>query len=178
MDHGQLPMVADKFQWGFSEALLNACGKDVQFCRRTRSITPLRLGLARTATWARQRVETLADVCRGFKALFGTSSTDKAFDNPVATPHCADCSRRMRERRGSELTLTGLGGEKGRAFSEGRALVRQDGRACALHDGGRAVLPGRFKGGKPAAVARHTTLALRCDAPPSVVLPPDPTNEP
>src|SRR5262249_5089139 len=63
-------------------------------------------------------------------------------------------------------------------FSEGRALVRQDGRACALHDGGRAVLPGRFKGGKPAAVARHTTLALRCDAPPSGVLPADPTNEP
>jgi hypothetical protein len=26
MDHGQLSMVADKFQWVFSEALLNACG--------------------------------------------------------------------------------------------------------------------------------------------------------
>jgi hypothetical protein len=29
MDHRQLSMVADKFQWVFSEALLNACGKDV-----------------------------------------------------------------------------------------------------------------------------------------------------
>ena len=31
MDHGQLSMVADKFQWVFSEALLNACGKDLSF---------------------------------------------------------------------------------------------------------------------------------------------------
>jgi len=31
MDHGQLSLVADKFQWVFSEALLNACGKDVKF---------------------------------------------------------------------------------------------------------------------------------------------------
>jgi len=42
MDHGQLSMVADKFQWVLSESLLNACGKDVKFCRRQRSITPFR----------------------------------------------------------------------------------------------------------------------------------------
>jgi hypothetical protein len=30
MDHRQLSMVADKFQWVFSEALLNACGTDVK----------------------------------------------------------------------------------------------------------------------------------------------------
>ena len=46
MDHGQLSIVADKFQWVFSEALLNASGKDAKFCRRERIITPFRLGLA------------------------------------------------------------------------------------------------------------------------------------
>ena len=30
MDHGQLSMVADKFQWVFSETLLNTCGKDTK----------------------------------------------------------------------------------------------------------------------------------------------------
>jgi hypothetical protein len=25
MDHGQLSMIADKFQWVFAESLLNAC---------------------------------------------------------------------------------------------------------------------------------------------------------
>src|SRR5437870_8517039 len=79
MDHGQLSMVADKFQWVFSEPLLNACGKDVKFCRRQRVITPFRLGLALTATCASQRVETIADFHCGFNALFGTTVTYKAF---------------------------------------------------------------------------------------------------
>src|SRR5438874_2880786 len=61
MDHGQLSMVADTFQWVFSEGLLNACGKDAKCCRRQRTMTPFRLGLALTATCASQRVETLAD---------------------------------------------------------------------------------------------------------------------
>jgi hypothetical protein len=79
-------MVADKFQWVFSEALLNACGKDVKFCRRQRVITPFRLGLALTATCASQRVETIADFHCGFNALFGTTLTYKAFYNQLATP--------------------------------------------------------------------------------------------
>ena len=79
MDRGQLSMVADKFQWVFSEPLLNACGQDVKFCRRQRVITPFRLGLALTATCASQRVETIADFHCGFNALFGTTVTYKAF---------------------------------------------------------------------------------------------------
>ena len=67
MDHGQLSMVADKFQWVVSEALLNACGTAAKFCRRGRTITPFRVGLARTATCARQRVDT-----------------DTAVENPVS----------------------------------------------------------------------------------------------
>ncbi len=57
MDHGQLSMVADKFQWVFSEALLNACGKEVKLCRRQRVITPFRLGLALTVTLSSQPVD-------------------------------------------------------------------------------------------------------------------------
>ena len=78
MDHGQLSMVADKFQWVFSEPLLNACGKDVKFCRRERTMPPCRLGLALTATCAGQRVETLADFHRGCHALFDTTLTYQA----------------------------------------------------------------------------------------------------
>ncbi len=86
MDHGQLSMVADKFQWVFSESLLNACGQDVKFCRRQRVITPFRLGLALTATCASQPVETLADFHRGFNALWGTTITYNAFYNQLAKP--------------------------------------------------------------------------------------------
>src|SRR5437870_9789500 len=177
MDHGQLSMVADKFQWVFSEPLLNACGQAVKFCRRQRIITPFRLGLALTATCASQRVETIADFHCGFNALFGTTVTYKAFSNQVAKPHFADFARTMTERLVSEMTLKVLGFAKGHAFAAFRHIVMQDGSALAIHDGLREVFPGRFKAVKPAAVELHTTMDLLCDAPTTVVLTPDTTTE-
>ena len=177
MDHGQLSMVADKFQWVFSEALLNACGTDVKFCRRQRLITPFRLGLALTATCASQRVETIADFHCGFNALFGTTITYKAFYNQLAKPHFADFARTMAARLISDMTLKVLGFEKGHACSEFRHIILHDGSSFAIHDGLREVFPGRFKVVKPAAVELHTTMDLLCDAPTTVVLTPDTANE-
>jgi ribosome-associated translation inhibitor RaiA len=177
MDHGHLSMAADKFQWVFSESLLNACGKEVKFCRRQRVITPFRLGLALTATCASQHVETIADFHCGFNALFGTTITYKAFYNQVAKPHFADFARTMTERLISEMTLKVLGFAKGRPFGEFRRIILQDGSSFAIHDGLREVFPGRFKTVKPAAVELHTTMDLLCDAPTTVVLTPDTTNE-
>src|SRR5919197_5653117 len=175
MDHGQLSMVADKFQWVFSEALLNACGKDVKFCRRERILTPFRLGLALTATCASQRVETLADFHRGFNALFATTMTYKAFYNQLAKPHFATFMGPMASRLIGDMTLKVLGFEKGRACAEFRHIVMQDGSSFAIHDALREVFPGRFKVVKPAAVELHTTMDLLCDAPTTVVLTPDTT---
>src|SRR3989441_3592468 len=152
MDHGQLSMVADKFQWVFSEALLNACGKEAKFCRRQRVITPFRLGLALTATCASQRVETLADFHRGFNALFDTTITYKAFYNQVAKPHFATFMGTMASRLIGDMPLKVLGCTTGGAFAECRPILMQDGSAFALHDALREVFPGRFKTVKPAAV--------------------------
>jgi hypothetical protein len=170
-------MVADKFQWVFSEPLLNACGTDTKFCQRLRTITPFRLGLALTATCASQRVETLADFHRGFNALFHTTVTYKAFYNQVAKPHCAAFIRTMTSRLIGEMTLKVLGFEKGRAFAEFRHIIIQDGSSFAIHDALREVFPGRFKVVKPAAVELHTTMDLLCDTPTTVVLTPDTTTE-
>src|SRR5437773_6597188 len=177
MDPGQLSMVADKFQWVFSETLLNACGKEARFCRRQRIITPFRLGLALTATCASHRVETLADFHRGFNALFDTTITYKAFYNQLAKPHFAAFMSTMASRLIGELTLKVLGFATGRAFAEFRHIVLQDGSSFAIHDGLREVFPGRFKAVKPAAVELHTTMDLLCDAPTVVVLTPDTTSE-
>jgi len=170
-------MVADKFQWVFSEALLNACGTAAKFCRRRRIITPFRLGLALTATCASQRVETLADFHRGFNALFDTTITYKAFYNQVAKPHFATFMGTMASRLIGDMTLKVLGFEKGRAFAEFRHIVMQDGSSFAMHDALREVFPGRFKVVKPAAVELHTTMDLLCDAPTTVVLTPDTASE-
>src|SRR5258707_14692854 len=76
-----------------------------------------------------------------------------------------------------ELTLKVLGFAKGRAFAEFRHIVIQDGSSFAIHDALREVFPGRFKTVKPAAVELPTTMDLLCDAPTTVVLTPDTTNE-
>src|SRR5438874_132034 len=177
MDHGHLSMAADKFQWVFSESLLNACGTEAKFCRRQRIITPFRLGLALTATCASQPIETLADFHRGFNALWGTTITYKAFYNQLAKPRFADFARTMTSRLIGEMTLKVLGFAKGRVFSEFRHIIMQDGSSFAIHDGLREVFPGRFKVVKPAAVELHTTIDLLCDAPTTVVLTPDTTSE-
>jgi hypothetical protein len=177
MDHRQLSMVVDKFQWVFSESLLNACGKDTKFCRRQRIITPFRLGLALTVTCASQRVDTLADFHRGFNAVFDTTITYKAFYNQLAKPHFADFMRTTAARLIGEMTLKVLGFAQGRVFAEFRHIVIQDGSSFAIHDGLREVFPGRFKVVKPAAVELHTTMDLLCDAPTTVVLTPDTTSE-
>lgn len=177
MDHGQLTLIADKCQWVFSESLLNACAKDVRFGTRQRIIPPLRLGLALTTTCASQHVETIADFHCAFNAFWGTTITYKAFYNQVAKPHFADFARTMAARLISDMPLKVLGFAKGRAFGEFRHIVLQDGSSFAMHDSLREVLPGRFKAGKPAAVALHTTVDLLCDAPTTVVLTPDTANE-
>ena len=178
MDHGQLSMAADKFPWVFSESVLNACGKEVQFCRRQRVSTPLRLGVALTATGASQPVETIADFHGGVHALFGTTITSKAFSNPVAKPHGADVARTMTERLIGAMTLQVLGCAQGHPCGECRRLILQDGSSFAIHDGLREVLPGRCTTVKPAAVALHTTMDLLGDAPTTVGLTPDTTNAP
>jgi hypothetical protein len=170
-------MVADKFQWVFSEPLLIACGTEAKFCRRQRIITPFRLGLALTATCASQPVETLADFHRGFNALWGTTITYKAFYNQVAKSRFADFARTMTSRLIGDMTLKVLGFAKGRAFAEFRHIVLQDGSSFAIHDGLREVFPGRFKVVKPAAVELHTTMDRLCETPTTVVLTPDTTNE-
>ena len=175
MDHGQLSMVADKFQWVFAAPLLNAWGAEVKFCRRQRRITPFRFGLALTAPCASQSVETLADCHRGFNALWGTTITYKAFYHQGAKSRFADCARTMTSRLIGAMPLKVLGFVKGRAFAELRQILLQDGSAFAIHDGLREMFPGRCKAVKPAAVALHTTMELRCDAPTTVVLTPDTT---
>jgi hypothetical protein len=170
-------MVVDKFQWVFSESLLNACGGEVKFCRRQRLITPFRLALALVATCASQCVETLAAFHCAFNALFGTTVTYKAFYNQLAKPHFADCARTMAQRLISDMTLKVLGFEKGRAFSEFRHIVLQEGSSFAIHDALREVFPGRFQAVKPAAVELPTTMDLLCEAPTTVVLTPETTSE-
>src|SRR2546427_12400310 len=126
MDQGQLSMVADKFQWVFSEALLNACGKETRFGRRERIIPPFLLGLALVATPASHSVDTLADFHRGFCALLDVTISSKAFYDQLAKPRFAEFMRTMTERLVGELTVRVVGVTKGQACYARRHIVIAD----------------------------------------------------
>src|SRR6266516_2235292 len=132
---------------------------------------PLLITFGESDTLSRHklRVTPIADLHCVFNVLFGTTITYKAFEHQFAKPHFADFARTMTERLMSEMTLKVLGFEKGRALSEFRHIVIQDGSSFAIHDGLREVFPGRFKTVKPAAVELHTTMDLLCDAPTTAV---------
>ena len=119
----------------------------------------------------------MADFHRGFHALWGPTITSKAFSNQVAKARFADFARTLPSRLIGARTLKVLGFAKGRACAALRHMVLQEGSSLAIHDGLRAVCPGRFQVVKPAAVELHTTMDLLCDAPTTVVLTPDTTNE-
>ena len=110
------------------------------------------------------------------QCLLGPPIPSNAFYNHVAKPRLADFARTMAERLIGDMTLTVRGFAQGRACAEFRHLGRQDGSALAIQDGLREVWPGRCKVGKPAAVDLHTTRELLCDAPTTVLLPPDTTH--
>ena len=165
MDHGQLSMVADKFQWVFSESLLNACGTDVKFCRRMRTITPFRLGLSVIGSMATQEVQTIADLHRQFNELWDLDTDYNAFykqvDKSTAPAFFLDSLSDIM----SQLSMKVLGFEAGMAFSEFKRIVIQDGSSFAIHEALCQVFPGRFHTVKPAAVELHCTLDLLQDAP-------------
>jgi len=67
------------FKRVFSEQELNRLGKEVRYCQRERVVTPFRLVMAMLSTLSSRKVETLADLQRGFNALFGERLAYKPF---------------------------------------------------------------------------------------------------
>lgn len=65
---------------------LNSLGLEVCFAQRLRVITPFRLVLALISTMASSKVDSIADLLRGFNFLTETSTAYKAFYNRLAQP--------------------------------------------------------------------------------------------
>jgi hypothetical protein len=78
-----LSSVVRQFKQTFSEQVLNALGKAVRFCFQVREITPYRLALGLIEVFATLRVETIADVHRGFNALCERKVQDKPLHNQL-----------------------------------------------------------------------------------------------
>ena len=150
-------MVADKFQWVFSETLLNTCGKDTKFCRRQRTIR-VSLGPRADGDLCKPSRETWR-IHRGFNALFDIPMTYKrSIINWRA--HVATFMGTMASRLLGELTLKVLGSPKDEPCGvsphrdqDGVLAIRRLARGVS-----RALQNGQARGGH----SYHHGSAVRC----------------
>jgi hypothetical protein len=177
MERGKVSTFAAKFKKALSEGMLNELGKATRYCHRVRQLTPYRMVMTLMALFAGTRVESLADLQRGFNALFGYTMDYKPFYDQLAKREFAGFMRETARRLLETLVIRVLGMPQGSAFSEFRRIVIQDGSSFAIKDALKEVFPGRFKKVKPAAVELHATLDLLDESLSKVILTADTASE-
>ena len=177
MDPQQFSTIANKFQAVLDADVLNTRGKQLDFSKRKRLITPFRFGLSVVASMAIQQVQSIADLHRQFNELWELESDYKAFYNQLGKPSSPEFFRTSLCHIMSQLTMKVLGFAAGQAFSEFNRLILHDGSSFALHDALADVFPGRFNAVNPAAVELHCSLDVLQDAPMTIALSPDTDSE-
>ena len=177
MDPQQFSTIANTFQAVLDADVLNTRGKQLDFSKRKRLITPFRFGLSVVASMATQQVQSIADLHRQFNELWELESDYNAFYNQLGKPSSPEFFRTSLCHIMSQLTMKVLVFAAGQAFSEFNRLILHDGSSFALHDALADVFPGRFNAVNPAAVELHCSLDLLQDAPMTIALSPDTDSE-
>lgn len=177
MDPQQFSTMANKFQSVLDADVLNERGRQLNFSKRERLITPFRFGLSVMASMATEQVASIADLHRQFNALWEIESDYKAFYKQLLKSSSPEFFRTSLCHIMGQLTMKVLGFEAGQAFSEFNRLILQDGSSFALHNALADVFPGRFNAVHPAAVELHCTLDVLQDAPITIASSPDTDSE-
>lgn len=144
----------------FCESKLNEMGQEAGLCKRRRVATPYRLGLLLVSLFASRRVETIADVQRGFAALYGEKVEYKPFHNQLRKEGFAEFMRELVSELLSKAVFRVLKARRQGLLSRFRRVVIQDGSSFALKDALKKTYPGRFTTISPAAVELHATYEL------------------
>lgn len=177
MNRDEFINFTSRFKGMFEAGKLNEIGQSVGLCKRLRVITPYRLGVLLVSLFATRRVETIADIQRGFSALFGESVEYKPFHNQLRKPGFAEFMREMVSELLSAAIVKVLRPKRGGVLSKFRRVVIQDGSSFAIKDNLREVFPGRFRTVSPAAVELHATYSLFEESMERIVLRPDSDSE-
>lgn len=160
MEQGKDSAFLDRFKRVIDEGAINEIGKDIGFCKRLRVVTPFRLAVAALSTFSCTAVGTLADLHRGFTALFGGEVAYKPFHNQLRKEEFPLFMRQVACELIGQLAVKILRIKRGAPFSEFKEIVIQDGSSFAVKDSLSKVFPGRFTTISPAAVEVHVTMNL------------------
>jgi hypothetical protein len=116
----------DRFKRVIGEERLNGIGKRVGFCERLREVTSYRLALAVLSTLSCTMTETLADLHRGFTALFGEAVAYKPFHNQLYTAEFPLFMQQLACDLIGKLAVKVLRIKRDSPFSELKEIVIQD----------------------------------------------------
>ncbi len=178
MNQQHLSKLSKRLKRFFGEKDLNELGKTLRFSRRDRRVTPFRLVMALMEIFSCGTVGSIADIQRGFNALFGLGVRYKPFHKQLVKPQFAEFMRVLFSQLMSQLACQSLSFDNGSPFARFTRIVLQDGTSFAVHPGLSEAYPGRFHAVSPAAVELHVTLDLLSECPAQVVLTADTESEP
>lgn len=173
MNRKYLTIVGRRLKRIFSEETLNELGKQVKFSRRNRTITPHRLALAFLDVLGSSKVESIADIQRGFNALFGVNVQYKPFYNQLAKANFPEFMRQLFVSLLEQLACRALSFSSDSPFSRFKQIILHDGTSFAVHPALQESYPGRFRTTSPAAVELHVSMDLLQESVEQVVLAPD-----
>lgn len=170
-------IIINQFKRAFSETALNDLGKRLGFCQRERDITPYRLALGMLDMFSNYKVNTIADMQRGFNALCEKRVQYKPFHNQLAKRSFPVFIHGLFEHLLCQLTRQVLRFDKDSPFSKFNQVWLHDGSSFGLKPNLRDVFPGRFTATCPAGVELHVTMGLLDESIETVVLTADSESE-
>lgn len=178
MKQNYITQTTQQFTALFSQLELNQFGKDIGFAKRDRDITSHRLSMAVITVLANHSIDSIADIHRGFNALFEMEVQYKPFHNQMVKKTFPELMRQILNQLFNHFVMQALSFDDSSPFAQFMKILLQDGSSFAINPKLAKVFPGRFAQQNPAAVKLHVTLDLLTECSESIVLTSDTTSEP
>lgn len=173
----KLTRIAGKIRQALRARDVTHIGLTTGFTQRLREVTPHRLALSLISAMASQRVETIADLQRGFNNLCNSSVHYKPFHNQLAKPSFPRFMEGVFRRLLEEMVLKVIKPLPKSSLRQFDDIVIQDGSSFAIKESLREHFPGRFTTISPAAVEIHATMSVVHDQVIRVSVAPDSQGE-
>ena len=173
MDTNLSSKFAKQLEATLNPTTLNELGREVGFVERLRLITPATLIPSLISDLGARKVETIADLHRGFNFLADTNTAYKAFYMRLARKEFPELMKKVLEQLLDELMVETLELEESGPLARFKDVRIQDGTSFAVKSTLSEVFPGRFTKIEPAAVEIHAHYSARYDQVTRVTLTPD-----
>lgn len=163
MKQEQFTKLARQLTTIFHSDKLNKLARKCRFMQRERKIEPFKLMLSIVSALGSGKVESLADLQRGYNFMADEDVAYKPFHNQLSKKAFAEFMRHTAEHVMEKLIQKSLNTPLKGTFSEFKRIILQDGSSFAVKDELAHVYPGRFHAISPAAVELHVTYDLLND---------------